>query len=309
MFAVIFEVEPRPERWEDYLRYAGLLRPELERIEGFLENRRFRSRRHPGRLLSFSLWRDEKAVVRWRSHAGHHAVQARGRAEVFRDYHLRVGEVIADDGAALPQRRFDATEAGAARLVSLVEKPAEEAPRETAPGLVDWDMFGGLLDPADRAAPPRLAGGGRAGPGRRPPARRAGDPRLRPARPRRGAAIPRAGVSVVSSHACATVRTYGVERSFRHSSVRADGGMRCAFPPYLHESASRALGIRRQPLLVGAGHRGLESPSEAGIRQNAPQAGAPVDERCQHLDDFTGTVLAGHHQPPRLWVLCLYFMG
>ena len=26
-------------------------------------------------------------------------------------------------------------------------------------------------------------------------------------------------------------------------------------------------------------------------------------------DDLTGTVLAGHHQPPRVWVLCLYFMG
>jgi hypothetical protein len=24
---------------------------------------------------------------------------------------------------------------------------------------------------------------------------------------------------------------------------------------------------------------------------------------------LTGTVLAGHHQPLRLWVLCLYFMG
>ena len=28
--------------------------------------------------------------------------------------------------------------------------------------------------------------------------------------------------------------------------------------------------------------------------------------RC---DDLTGTVLAGHHQPLRVWVLCLYFMG
>src|SRR5215217_8195260 len=27
------------------------------------------------------------------------------------------------------------------------------------------------------------------------------------------------------------------------------------------------------------------------------------------LDDLTGTVLAGHHQPLRVWVLCLYFMG
>src|SRR3712207_4416722 len=27
------------------------------------------------------------------------------------------------------------------------------------------------------------------------------------------------------------------------------------------------------------------------------------------LDDLTGTALAGHHQPLRVWVLCLYFMG
>jgi len=26
-------------------------------------------------------------------------------------------------------------------------------------------------------------------------------------------------------------------------------------------------------------------------------------------DDLTGTVLAGHHQPLRVWVPCLYFMG
>jgi transposase-like protein len=27
------------------------------------------------------------------------------------------------------------------------------------------------------------------------------------------------------------------------------------------------------------------------------------------FDDLTGTVLAGHHQPLRVWVLCLYFMS
>jgi hypothetical protein len=27
------------------------------------------------------------------------------------------------------------------------------------------------------------------------------------------------------------------------------------------------------------------------------------------FDDLTGTVLAGHHQPLQVWVLCLYFMG
>ena len=27
------------------------------------------------------------------------------------------------------------------------------------------------------------------------------------------------------------------------------------------------------------------------------------------FDDLSGTVLAGHHQPLRVWVMCLYFMG
>ena len=29
----------------------------------------------------------------------------------------------------------------------------------------------------------------------------------------------------------------------------------------------------------------------------------------RRFDDLTGTVLAGHHQPLRVWVLCLYLMG
>jgi transposase-like protein len=29
----------------------------------------------------------------------------------------------------------------------------------------------------------------------------------------------------------------------------------------------------------------------------------------RYFDDLTGTVLAGHHQPLRVWILCLYFMG
>jgi transposase-like protein len=32
--------------------------------------------------------------------------------------------------------------------------------------------------------------------------------------------------------------------------------------------------------------------------------------RCNaRFDDLTGTVLAGHHRPLRVWVLCLYLMG
>ncbi len=29
----------------------------------------------------------------------------------------------------------------------------------------------------------------------------------------------------------------------------------------------------------------------------------------QDFDDLSGTVFEGHHQPLRVWILCLYFMG
>lgn len=33
-------------------------------------------------------------------------------------------------------------------------------------------------------------------------------------------------------------------------------------------------------------------------------------KQCQfRFDDLSGTVLASHHQPLRVWILCLYFMG
>ena len=128
MFAVIFEVEPRPERFDDYLETAKLLKPELERIDGFVDNERYRSRRTEGRILSLSIWRDEKSVIRWRTLAIHHQAQEKGRREIFRDYHLRVGEVAADAGLApgesLRQQRFDATEIGAATVVTISELAA-----------------------------------------------------------------------------------------------------------------------------------------------------------------------------------------
>ena len=95
MFAVIFEVVPKPERKDEYLELGKLLRPEIEKIDGFMDNERFASQRSQGRVLSLSTWRDEKAVIRWRTLAVHHQVQEKGRFEVFLDYHLRVGEFTA----------------------------------------------------------------------------------------------------------------------------------------------------------------------------------------------------------------------
>src|SRR5690242_997883 len=96
MFAVVFEVHPGPGEKVEYLRLAKHLKPMLESIEGFIDNERFESKRRHGWVLSLSSWRDEKSLVRWRSHEEHHRVQERGRFGVFSDYHLRVCEVIAD---------------------------------------------------------------------------------------------------------------------------------------------------------------------------------------------------------------------
>jgi heme-degrading monooxygenase HmoA len=166
MFSVLFEVHPKDDRWDAYLGFAKLLRPELEQIEGFVDNVRYRSLAREGWILSLSGWRDEKALVRWRTHAGHHVVQEKGRSEVFLDYHLRVGQVTRDSrlpsGQVLQEQRMDETETGEGTAVTLVDgaRPADwvqkagpdEAARwlglaADAEGLVGWDAFDAVLTP------------------------------------------------------------------------------------------------------------------------------------------------------------------
>jgi heme-degrading monooxygenase HmoA len=121
MFAVNFEVNPWPETWDDYLGHAAVLRPELVAIDGFIANECYSSLGRPGWLVWLSIWRDEKALIRWRTHALHHEIQGKGRSSVFADYHLRVGEIVADLEAPepLPQNRFDATEIGASKALTV----------------------------------------------------------------------------------------------------------------------------------------------------------------------------------------------
>jgi heme-degrading monooxygenase HmoA len=69
MYAVIFEVEPAPERVQEYLDIAARLRPELEKIDGFISVERFKSLSQDGKILSLSFWRDEAAITRWREQA------------------------------------------------------------------------------------------------------------------------------------------------------------------------------------------------------------------------------------------------
>jgi heme-degrading monooxygenase HmoA len=166
MFAVIFVVQPRQERWNDYLDLAKYLKPKLEAVDGFIHNERFESKRTPGRLLSLSTWRDEKSVIRWRTQGEHHGVQQKGRFEIFEDYHLRVGEIIHDTdppvGLTVAAPRLDGTETGTAKVATITElTPGAASDTAGGPnmlparlgldphrdGLVDAEVFESIYNP------------------------------------------------------------------------------------------------------------------------------------------------------------------
>jgi heme-degrading monooxygenase HmoA len=168
VFSVIFEVQPKPEQWDAYLGTAKTLRPELEQVDGFLDNIRYKSLSREGWLLSLSGWRDEKAVVRWRTAARHHMAQEKGRSEILLDYHLRVGQVTRDSrvpaGQRVDEQRLDETEVGEGTAVTLIDARWPEAACETADaatvagylgldtkaaGLVISDVFDAVLTPGD----------------------------------------------------------------------------------------------------------------------------------------------------------------
>lgn len=98
MIIVVFEVTPRPGQGDRYFDLAAHLRPDLEKIDGFISIERFESLAQEGKYLSFSVWRDEEAVAAWRRHAGHQAAQQQGKDAIFAHYRIRVARVIRDYG-------------------------------------------------------------------------------------------------------------------------------------------------------------------------------------------------------------------
>ncbi len=98
MVVVIFEVWPAAGRGPEYFDIAARLRPQLEKIDGFISVERFESLTTPGKIVSLSFWRDEDAVRAWRKLEAHRAAQARGRGGIFADYRLRVASVLRDYG-------------------------------------------------------------------------------------------------------------------------------------------------------------------------------------------------------------------
>lgn len=103
--AVIFEVIPMASHKQEYLDIALILKPELEKIKGFISIERFQSIYNPEKILSLSFWENEKAIEQWRNLEIHRNAQSKGRKFVFKDYHLRIAQVIRDYGM------FDRSEA------------------------------------------------------------------------------------------------------------------------------------------------------------------------------------------------------
>ncbi|MBX2832293.1 MAG: antibiotic biosynthesis monooxygenase [Rhodospirillales bacterium] len=98
MIAVIFEVTPYSDHYDEYLNIASDLRPVLEGMDGFISIERFESLTNKGKVLSLSFWRDETAVKAWRNVPEHRVAQNEGRNRIFADYRLRVAGVIRDYG-------------------------------------------------------------------------------------------------------------------------------------------------------------------------------------------------------------------
>ena len=99
MIVVLFEFEPDHSYEDRYFELAGLLRENVEKIEGFIKVERFESVSESGRFISVSTWQDLDAVKRWREHLEHAAAQTEAKDRgIFRNYRIRVAQVIRDYG-------------------------------------------------------------------------------------------------------------------------------------------------------------------------------------------------------------------
>jgi heme-degrading monooxygenase HmoA len=94
MIGLFFEVTPMDGHASRYFELAAFLKPELERSGGILFVDRYTSVDRPDVILSHQWWEDEEALVRWRGHTQHRAIQRAGREEHFRDYRLRIGPAV-----------------------------------------------------------------------------------------------------------------------------------------------------------------------------------------------------------------------
>jgi heme-degrading monooxygenase HmoA len=169
VFSLLFEFQPPAEQWDLYLANGKDVRPELEQVQGLLENIRYRSLTRDGWMLSLSDWSDEPSVVGWHTRMSDHEAKETARSRILGDYRLRVGEVTSDTRAVedrkIIERRFDASQAGTNTYVTLIDARQtpqwvrSNTPQEIALHLgfdlnsygncISWDVFDAVFNPGE----------------------------------------------------------------------------------------------------------------------------------------------------------------
>ena len=102
---VLFEVKPKTEGKEEYLKLAAALKAELAKMPGFIRVERFASLNEEGKLLSLSVWENEEllslsvwenedAAAAWRNQLNHRGSQKKGHDALFERYHISVASII-----------------------------------------------------------------------------------------------------------------------------------------------------------------------------------------------------------------------
>jgi hypothetical protein len=119
-------------------------------------------------MLRSELEQVDGTVVRWRTTRNHNLIQQKGRDDILESYHLRVGEIFADNqisaGMKLLNQRNNETEIGEGTMVTIIitaTRPPGHPSNVTAcsqfmgldiysgDALVDWDLYDAVLTPGD----------------------------------------------------------------------------------------------------------------------------------------------------------------
>src|ERR1700733_12091946 len=104
MIGLFFEVMPLEGHADRYFELAAELKPELERSGGVQFIDRYLSVSRPNVILSHQWWADEDALIRWRKHTQHRAIQRAGREQHFSDYRIRIGPAVDPSRARSAER-------------------------------------------------------------------------------------------------------------------------------------------------------------------------------------------------------------
>ena len=136
MYAVIFEAVPEPDRRQDYLDIAARLRPELEKIDGFLSIERFESLTQPGKILSLSFWRDDAAVARAELNTRQLQQAIHAAAKPDQALPSRVEEAVVTHGSKATGAGSGILIVGVDRLMTGLARCCKPAPPDAIVGFV-----------------------------------------------------------------------------------------------------------------------------------------------------------------------------